>query len=222
MCYSRQNKSIEIINNNEVDTYTEGSVKLTEECYIICPKEDIEKVKKENPNCTIIGYEGEPQPHFANTTLWFLGYPVEDANEHGFNNNEETKRYMSVIENSGYYKSYEKHYYSKEKEDENNKLEYSIFIGMLELIINGQEFQNLSPEEIEKITRLSEKLPVIGEYYKYNAKDIIYINSYLKDIGLDPIIPLEGIKSYEQAKKYALELIKKAQELNKQEVKKSR
>lgn len=209
-----------IRNNNEVDTYTRGEIKLTSNCYIICPKEDIEKVKKENPQCIVIGYDDTKPINYANTFLWFMGYPVEDCNEHGFNNNEEFKRYADIIEKSGYYKSYEKHYYSEEKEAENKLYYVSFYIGLLELIMTHEDFRESDPKTIEEKVLHGSYIFFHKENFK--PKYAILINSWLVDLGFEPNYPLKGFNNRNEAKIFTIKLIKKALELNKQEVKKSR
>ncbi len=209
-----------IKNNNAVDTYTKGEVKLSKDCFIICPKEDIEKVKKENPNCIIVGYDDSKPINYANTLLWFMGYPVEKSNEHGFCNIEQSKRYASVIKESGYYKSFEKHYYSDEKEIENKLFDVSYYIGLLELIMTNEDFRGKDPNIIEnKIINCSY---IYFNEEDFNPKYAILINSWLVDLGFEPKYPLNGFNDREEAKKFTIELIKKALEFNKQEVKKTR
>ena len=86
--------------NRVVDTFTKGKVKLTDQAYIICPQEEIEKVQKDNPKVTIISYEGTNVKDYAKILLWMLGYSVERGNEWGLENTYNANKYYNISDRS--------------------------------------------------------------------------------------------------------------------------
>lgn len=86
----------------EVDTFVLGDVKLTENTYIICPKEDIEKVQKANPECSVIGFENNKKENksakgYGNSVLNLLGVSVHMADQHSYRDYNIHKQYNEII-----------------------------------------------------------------------------------------------------------------------------
>lgn len=79
-----------------VDTFILGNVELTENAWILCPKDEVEKIKKMNPKVNVIGYNGESVLGYANALLTQLGYKYESANKHSWHN-EEAVGQLSII-----------------------------------------------------------------------------------------------------------------------------
>lgn len=65
---------------NVVDTYTVGNVDISKG-YILCPEEQIDKVKKDNPDTCVIGYKGTNVNNFANVFITMLGYKQKNMNQ---------------------------------------------------------------------------------------------------------------------------------------------
>ena len=86
----------------EVDTFVLGDVKLTENTYIICPKEDMEKVQKANPECSVIGFENNKKENksakgYGNSVLNLLGVSVHMADQHSYRDYNIHKQYNEII-----------------------------------------------------------------------------------------------------------------------------
>lgn len=85
-----------------VDTFVVGDVKLTENTYIICPKEDIEKVQKANPECSVIGFENnikknKSAENYGNLVLKLLGVKVQDADQYNYQSYDARIQYREII-----------------------------------------------------------------------------------------------------------------------------
>lgn len=85
-----------------VDTFIVGDVKLTENTYIICPKEDIEKVQKANPECSVIGFENnikenKSAANYGNLVLKLLGVTVQDADQYNYQSYDARKQHREII-----------------------------------------------------------------------------------------------------------------------------
>ena len=64
-----------IVGGAECDLFSLGSVPITDNAYILCPKEEIDKMKEANPTAHVIGYEGDSISQYVNIFLSnILGY----------------------------------------------------------------------------------------------------------------------------------------------------
>lgn len=64
-----------IVGGTECDLFSLGSVPITDNTYILCPKEEIDKMKEANPTAHVIGYEGDSISQYVNIFLSnILGY----------------------------------------------------------------------------------------------------------------------------------------------------
>lgn len=64
-----------IVGGTECDLFSLGSVPITDNAYILCPKEEIDKMKEANPTAHVIGYEGDSVSKYVNVFLSnILGY----------------------------------------------------------------------------------------------------------------------------------------------------
>jgi len=71
------------------DSFVRDKAPLNEECYILCPKDEVEKVRKNNNLVNIIPYEGNNVSGFANAVISFLGYKCEKITNHGWVSDDE-------------------------------------------------------------------------------------------------------------------------------------
>lgn len=65
------------------DTFTRGSIKLSDRTWILCPKSEVSTLKKFNPKVHVLGYEGENVQGFPGPFLTQLGYRAETINRNG-------------------------------------------------------------------------------------------------------------------------------------------
>lgn len=72
----------EIISACSCDTFIRDRALLNDQCYILCPKGEEEKVKELNNMVNIIPYEGKNVSGFANAVISFLGYKCERVSNH--------------------------------------------------------------------------------------------------------------------------------------------
>lgn len=66
------------------DSFVRDKALLNEKCYILCPKEEIEKIRNNNNLVNVIPYEGNNVSGFANAVISFLGYKCEKISNHGW------------------------------------------------------------------------------------------------------------------------------------------
>ena len=123
-----------IQNAVSVDTYTRGPVSLTQNCYILCPKGESQAIQAENPNVTVIEYEGENAKDYANMLIAQLGYKMEVGNNYGFQDMEQDRRFYEIMKKEGLTSI--THAYSADKHREVVLGEAYKIIGIIKLIID--------------------------------------------------------------------------------------
>lgn len=75
-----------IVGGTECDLFSLGSVPITDNAYILCPKEEIDKMKETNPTAHIIGYEGDSVSKYVNVFLSnILGYKYKAPTQNSRN-----------------------------------------------------------------------------------------------------------------------------------------
>ena len=129
-----------------VDTYTRGAVKLTENSYILCPKGESAAIQKENPNVTIIEYEGEFVQDYANMLISELGYKLEPGHDHGFEDSKQANRYYDIMKGEGL--SMQSHFHSEDKERETELGMVYQVVGLMKLISDEQLLEKFDRTEL--------------------------------------------------------------------------
>lgn len=71
------------------DSFVRDKASLNEKCYILCPKDDEEEVRKNNNLVNVIPYIGNNVRGFANAVISFLGYKCERISNHGWIGNDQ-------------------------------------------------------------------------------------------------------------------------------------
>ena len=84
-----------------MDTFTRGSLKLSENVWILCPKDEVERIKTLNPNIHVLGYEGESVKDFSQPFLTQLGYRAEDVGVWNWANDESSKKFYELMRKEG-------------------------------------------------------------------------------------------------------------------------
>lgn len=71
------------------DTYLDGDVKLSQGYYLFCPLGEREKLAKENPNATIIEYDGIPLSTAISCMIALSGHKLEPYGTYSWGRNSE-------------------------------------------------------------------------------------------------------------------------------------
>lgn len=88
----------QIKDGSPVDTYTDGSVKLTSNSWILCPKGEGERLKELNPEVQVLEYEGENVQNYASTFLTALGYRNEKIGKYQWLDDESELQYVNLMD----------------------------------------------------------------------------------------------------------------------------
>ena len=84
-----------------MDTFTQGSIELSENAWILCPKNEVERLKVFNPKVHVLGYEGESVQGFSQPFLTQLGYRAEEVCADKWLDNESNNQFNKLMEREG-------------------------------------------------------------------------------------------------------------------------
>lgn len=172
---------------NPEDTYIHGDFELSRNCWILCPKEEVDSVKQNNPGLNVLGYEGNRALGYPKTLINILGYGLEVVQEHGWkNSNENTKRFQEICKHHNLKSG--QHSGSKEHEDEMFKGSINRFIYIIKLLKDNNLIQN--PSDINNVMKdLKDEFNKVMNLLNKKEFDINkfnYIMEALREIGCEP------------------------------------
>ena len=219
-----------IINAATGDTYTKGNVDI-KKGFLLCPFDEMEHLKKNNPNITIIGYKGDNVTGFANIFVSMLGYKYERICMHGWENEDAKKVYNTIKSKTNYKQS--EHSVSNDKKEEEafngtsqlsaliekllkNKVNYDLknIISKLLFIERGNRSQLRISDEMFRLYDGKIFIRYIEDLKKYD----IFIPNYILDIyNAEKIhnINIDEIKSIpDDAKNFLYEFIRHLEKIN--------
>lgn len=84
-----------------VDTFTKGSIKLTENSWILCPKGEVEEIKKRNFNVNVVGYEGDSVLGYPQPFLSSLGYRAEGVGMSSWGDKRSDEDFYDLMNKEG-------------------------------------------------------------------------------------------------------------------------
>ncbi len=80
-----------------MDTFTRGSIELSENTWILCPKNEVDRLKTFNPKVHVLGYDGENVQGFSQPFLTQLGYRAEDVGMWNWQNDESARQFYELM-----------------------------------------------------------------------------------------------------------------------------
>ena len=83
---------------SSVDTFTKGSLTLSQNSWILCPLNQVEKIKSDNPNVHVIGYEGKSVLGYSKPFLTALGYRGENVSMWSWTDDKSARRFANLME----------------------------------------------------------------------------------------------------------------------------
>lgn len=171
-----------------VDTFIEGGLKLPETAYFLCPEDEIEIVKKNNPNINVIGYKGKTVSGVADLMVSMLGYKLEIVSNFKWINSKDQETFKEDLSQSGLNVREEWHMYTKEKFEEDYFNQVNLFMAFLKKIVD--EKIELNEEEINELSsRFSSSLDKNSiqkdNYLKYSKIFYSYIVNFLESYGIN-------------------------------------
>lgn len=142
-----------------MDTFTRGSIELSENAWILCPKNEVESLKKFNPKVHVLGYEGENVQGFSQPFLSQLGYRAESVGMWNWTDAESDEKFNELIEKEGLRRA--AHFHTFYHEDENLLASINQAVSLCRLIRDNSLITK--PEDIENIMQqLENNYPSFG------------------------------------------------------------
>ena len=131
------------------DTFTRGSIELSENTWILCPKNEVDRLKIFNPKVHVLGYEGENVQGFSKHFLTQLGYRAEHVNMWGWNDNESREQFCELTKREGI--KIGSHTYTYFCEDEDILGRINEVVSISKLLRDNHLIEK--PEDIEPIMK---------------------------------------------------------------------
>lgn len=155
------------IENNQIgsampnDTYTRGGIALSKNAWILCPADEVEAAKQQNPGVHVLGYKGENSKGLAAPFLSQLGYRAESVGQWGWSDQESQKQFHEMMECRGIQEI--QHDNSTDAEDEEFQIATNKVIALIKMLRDEnlmqtpQDYLRLKPQ-LEQQTDLSQLL----------------------------------------------------------------
>lgn len=182
------------------DMYTlNGGAEITPQSYILCLKGEGEKVKKDNPNATVIECEGNEVNGYAKAFLSTIGYKQTDTGWYGFaettkNGQQREEDFIRIMKENKI--EIRTHMWSEENTEE---IAYKFFNRAIAIchIIKENGLINSEEDSTKILKDVLERNPL---EYRIESKEVIeYIKNKMEEEGLDPtsIVDRKAISSNE-------------------------
>ena len=172
------NNKDKIIAGSECDLFTEGDVEIKEDAYILCTEEELENIKKYNPNATIIVCEGDCVDPYINIFLSeVLGYkykkPTQQSRVWDEGKGADHDKAKNIIEeNKWQYTS--QHYGSLWSENEHTNMYLDYLFAFLKIIKDNNVLYDR--KNMDEVLRYINENNLILARYKEN---LLIINNRL-------------------------------------------
>lgn len=182
------------------DMYTfNGGAEITPQSYILCLKGEGKKVKKDNPNATVIECEGNEVNGYSRAFLSTIGYKQTDTGWYGFtevteNGEQREKDFIRIMKENKI--EIRTHRWSEENTEE---IAYKFFNRAMAIchIIKENGLINSEEDSTKILKDVLERNPL---EYRIESKEVIeYIKNKMEEEGLDPtsIVDRKAISSNE-------------------------
>lgn len=136
-----------------MDTFTRGSIALSKNSWILCPKDEVEQLKSYNPEVHVLGYEGDNVQGFSQPFLSQLGYRCEDVGMWGWNDDESSKQFCDLMKKEGIMSG--PHSFTTFHEDEQILRQINEVVALSKLIKDNHLITK--PEDIKNIQEQLDK-----------------------------------------------------------------
>ena len=132
-----------------MDTFTRGSIELSENTWILCPKNEVDRLKTFNPKVHVLGYDGENVQGFSQPFLTQLGYRAEDVGMWSWQNDESERQFNELMAREKIKTG--SHTYTYFHEDEQILGAINQAVSLCKLLRDNHLITN--PEDIENIMK---------------------------------------------------------------------
>lgn len=139
-----------IVAGTECDLFSFGSVPITDNAYILCPKDEMNTMRNANPSAHIIGFEGDFVDPYVNVFLSnILNYkykmPTENSRYWDSGYGKDFENVFRIIQENGW--EYTSHTGTKWDKDDYTKRFTELLCNWLKIIINEKLLYSLSNKD---------------------------------------------------------------------------
>lgn len=127
----------QIVSANDADTFTRGTLNLQANAWILCPKDEVEEVIKNNPNVHVLGYDGNRVLGYGNALLSNLGYRYEAQADGFWENYYDQKEYEALMLREGF--SITRHMYTHYYDDDEVLTEISKCVEIAKILRDNKD-----------------------------------------------------------------------------------
>lgn len=183
---------------SSVDTFTKGSLTLSQNSWILCPLNQVEKIKSDNPDVHVIGYEGKSVLGYSKPFLTTLGYRGENVSMWSWTDDKSARKFADLMEKENLPMG--AHSYTYFAEDEEILTDINATVSICKtikdngLLKSEEDIDNISGQLIDDFI-FSSTIEILGsgsyfdngEYpdaIKGNHRDIDIFFSKLKEDGI--------------------------------------
>lgn len=184
-----------IVGGTECDLFSLGSVPITDTTYILCPKDEIDKMKEANPTAHVIGYEGDSVSKYVNVFLSnILGYkykvPTQNSRNWDSGQGIDAENVCKLMKDNGW----ELTDHTGSKWDINDHIQQSIDLldGWLKIVIHEKLLYSSSNiDEVKRmIIRRFENIDLFTGYgfacsFEKDEEFEIICDRVMKETGID-------------------------------------
>lgn len=204
-----------------MDTFFESGIQMPKKAIFLCPEEDLDKVKAQNPDLQIIAYKGKNVKGYADSIVGMLGKHVEEIGMWNWFSNNGNKYYEMLKNEVGDHISTAPHVATPEKEEEDYFSSINHFNALNDKIIDEKIpftkedylkvnednninflFNNLFGNELSKqntrigLNRVREALSIKGINLSYELEEKVEDILNRIDLGSNPCLTEEEIHEY--------------------------
>lgn len=129
------------------DTFTRGSIELSENSWILCPENETEKIKTFNPTVHTIGYKGESVKGYAKSFVTQLGYRGEKVGMWSWADEKSKNQFFELLDREGL--KYGAHTYTYFAEDEKMVQDINRAVSLCKLIKDNKLAK--TPEDMQSV-----------------------------------------------------------------------
>ena len=132
------------------DTFTKGGIDLTENAWILCPADQVDDVKKENPAVHVLGYQGENSKGLAAPFLSQLGYRAEQVGMWGWDDKQSQDQFFEIAQKENI--KIAQHTDTTEAEDEDYLVACNKMVGIMkmlrdnDLVKSAEDYQRIKAQ----------------------------------------------------------------------------
>ena len=143
------------------DTYTKGSVELTDNCWILVPKGESATVKQNNPNVKVIEYDGDTSFGYAGKMVGMLGFrpqQIDPGADNGWESVEDQNKFTEFAGREGFRVGI--HHGSLEQYQEKFSRSAQIITHIIKYVEMNPEVLN-DPQFVEELTETIRDLVIV-------------------------------------------------------------